>query len=155
LLRGLGGNSPRVFGVRNFSRGALREFKQYESGTALCRLEHGCYKYSGCHHRFHSRRYSSGDERGLRRWRQIHEHPCPRTPARRPAIAVPLLATNGFQFQFAGEWNANYTIQYTTNPAAPVTWQTLQTIIWNLDNVVQITDSKLTDAARFYRVLAQ
>ena len=72
-----------------------------------------------------------------------------------PQLQSPVLATNGFQFQFAGEWDANYTVQYTTNLAAPVTWQTLQTIIWNFDNVVQITDTNETDAARFYRVLAQ
>ena len=47
----------------------------------------------------------------------------------------PCCSTNGFQFQFAGQWNANYTIQYTTNLAPPVTWQTLQTIIWNFTKV--------------------
>lgn len=72
-----------------------------------------------------------------------------------PQLQSPALLTNGFQFQFAGQWNANYTIQYTTNLAPPVTWQTLQTIIWNYDNVIQVSDSTPTNAVRFYRVLAQ
>jgi hypothetical protein len=72
-----------------------------------------------------------------------------------PHLQSPVLSTNGFQFQFAGQWNANYTIQYTTNLAPPVAWQTLQTIIWNYDDVVQISDSTPTNAARFYRVLVQ
>lgn len=72
-----------------------------------------------------------------------------------PQLQSPALSTNGLQFQFAGQWNANYTIQYTTNLTAPVTWQTMQTIIWNYDNVVQISDSTPTNAARFYRVLVQ
>lgn len=72
-----------------------------------------------------------------------------------PQLQSPALLTNGFQFQFTGQWNANYTIQYTTNLAPPVTWQTLQTIIWNYEDVVQINDSAPTNAARFYRVLAQ
>ena len=72
-----------------------------------------------------------------------------------PQLQPPAILTNGFQFQFAGQWNANYTIQYTTNLAPPVTWQTLQTIIWNYEDVVQIDDSAPTDTARFYRVLTQ
>jgi hypothetical protein len=36
-----------------------------------------------------------------------------------------------------------------------VAWQTLQTIFYNFDNIVQINDSAPTNAARFYRVLAQ
>jgi len=71
-----------------------------------------------------------------------------------PRLQPPVLATNGFQFQFAGQSNANYTIQYATNLAPPVTWQTLQTIYWNLYNVIQVSDPA-TNTARFYRVLAQ
>jgi hypothetical protein len=66
-----------------------------------------------------------------------------------------VLTTNGFQFQFAGQTNANYTIQYTTNLMSPVAWQTLQTIYYNNEGVIQINDSAWTDTARFYRVLAQ
>jgi len=71
-----------------------------------------------------------------------------------PQLQSPVLLTNGFEFQFAGQSNADYTIQYTTNLAPPVTWQTLQTIYYNFYNVVQVNDS-VTNTARFYRVLAQ
>jgi hypothetical protein len=36
-----------------------------------------------------------------------------------------------------------------------VTWHTLQTIFWNFDDVIQITDPASANVARFYRVLAQ
>ena len=72
-----------------------------------------------------------------------------------PQLQSPVLLTNGFQFQFAGQLDANYSIQYTTNLAPPVTWQTLKQIIWNFQNPIQINDSAPTNAARFYRVLAQ
>jgi hypothetical protein len=72
-----------------------------------------------------------------------------------PQLLSPILVTNGFQFQFTGQWNANYTVQFTTNLTPPVAWQTLQTIFYNFDNIVQINDSAPTNAARFYRVLAQ
>jgi immunoglobulin I-set domain protein/PKD domain-containing protein len=63
--------------------------------------------------------------------------------------------TNGFQFQFIGQTNANYTIQYATNLMPPAVWQTLQTILSSTGGVIQINDSNWTNAARFYRVLAQ
>jgi hypothetical protein len=76
------------------------------------------------------------------------------------ALAVPQLQasialTNGFQFQFTGQSNANYTIQYATNLVPPVAWQTLQRVFFNNQNVVQIVDGAWTNAARFYRVLVQ
>jgi hypothetical protein len=76
-------------------------------------------------------------------------------PLNTPQLQSPVLLTNGFQFQFVGQWSANYTIQYTTNLAPPVTWQTLQTIYYNTEGVIQINDSAWTNTARFYRVLAQ
>jgi hypothetical protein len=79
----------------------------------------------------------------------------PVLPLNVPQLQSPVLLTNGFQFQFAGQWSANYTIQYTTNLLPPVTWQTLQTIIWNFYNVIQISDPASTNKTRFYRVLAQ
>jgi hypothetical protein len=72
-----------------------------------------------------------------------------------PQLQLPALLTNGFQFQFPGQSNANYTIQYATNLTPPVTWQTLQTIYDNFYDVIQINDSARTNTARFYRVLAQ
>jgi hypothetical protein len=71
-----------------------------------------------------------------------------------PQLQSPVLLTNRFQFQFPGQSNANYTIQYTTNLAPPVAWQTLQTIYYSSGGTIQINDST-TSTARFYRVLAQ
>jgi len=71
-----------------------------------------------------------------------------------PQLQSPTLLTNGFQFQFPGQSNANYTIEYTTNLTPPVAWQTLQTIYYNFYNVIEVNDS-ITNTSRFYRVLAQ
>jgi len=72
-----------------------------------------------------------------------------------PQLQSSVLLTNGFQFQFAGQLNANYTIQYATNLTPPVAWQTLQTIYYNFYDVIQVNDPAWTNTARFYRVLAQ
>ena len=72
-----------------------------------------------------------------------------------PQLQSPLLLTSGFQFQFAGQLNANYTMQYTTNLVAPVTWQTLQKITNSNGGIIQINDFAWTNEARYYRVLAQ
>jgi hypothetical protein len=72
-----------------------------------------------------------------------------------PQLQAPTLLTNGFQFRFAGQNPANYTIQYATNLVPPITWQTLQTIYFNSQSNIQILDPSWTNAARFYRVLTQ
>ena len=72
-----------------------------------------------------------------------------------PQIQFIAMLTNGFQFRFPGQTNANYTIQYSTNLISPVTWKTLQTIFFNNQSLIQITDPTRTDSARLYRVLAQ
>jgi hypothetical protein len=76
-------------------------------------------------------------------------------PPDAPQLQSVLLLTNGFQFQFAGQTNANYTIQYATNLTPPVAWQTLRTISFSTGGVIQIIDPAWTNLARFYRVLAQ
>jgi hypothetical protein len=76
-------------------------------------------------------------------------------PPNVPQLQSPVLLTNGIQFQFAGQFSVNYTVQYATNLAPPVTWQTLQTILYSSSGTIQINDSAWTNAARFYRVLAQ
>ena len=63
-------------------------------------------------------------------------------------------STNGFQFQFAGQSNAIYTVQMTTNLMAPVVWQTLQTIA-STGGLVQVTDANATNVTSFYRVGVQ
>lgn len=63
-------------------------------------------------------------------------------------------ATNGFRFQFLGQTNANYVVQYATNLASP-NWLTLQNIYFSTGQVYSITDTTGTNGARFYRVWAQ
>ena len=72
-----------------------------------------------------------------------------------PQLQTPTLLTNGFQFQFAGQYSANYTIQYATSLIPPITWQTLQTIYFSSQSMIQINDASWTNGMRFYRVLAQ
>ena len=76
-----------------------------------------------------------------------------------PVFAPDLAATsfaNGtnFQFQFGGQAGANYSVEYATNLAAPITWLTLKSLT-STGGVVQITDTAATNATRFYRVKAQ
>ena len=72
-----------------------------------------------------------------------------------PQLQSAELTTNGIQFEFAGQFSVNYTVQYATNLVPPVAWQTLQTIDYNYENTLKITDPAVTNATRFYRVLAQ
>jgi hypothetical protein len=76
-----------------------------------------------------------------------------------PQLTLPVLTTNGIQFQFNGQTNPDnavqYTVQYATNLIPPVSWQTLGTIYFNHQSTLQISDPAATNATRFYRVLAQ
>ena len=65
------------------------------------------------------------------------------------------MLTNGFQFQFPGTAGLEYTIQYTTNLAPPVVWNTLTSIFYSSSAIQQITDPAAATGTRFYRVLAQ
>jgi hypothetical protein len=76
-------------------------------------------------------------------------------PLNIPQLQSALLLTNGFQFQFAGQLAAQYTVQYATNLASPVVWQNLQNIYDSSSGVIQIMDSNAPIGTRFYRVLAQ
>ena len=76
-------------------------------------------------------------------------------PLNAPQLQSALLLTNGFRFQFTGQLNANYTVQYATNLAPPATWQTMQNIFSSNGGVHQITDATAPSGTRFYRVLAQ
>jgi Immunoglobulin I-set domain/PKD domain len=76
-------------------------------------------------------------------------------PLNMPQLQSAMLLTNGFQFQFVGQLAAQYTFQYATNLVPPVAWQTLQTIYYSSDGVVQITDYTAPKGTRFYRVKAQ
>jgi len=79
----------------------------------------------------------------------------PVLPLSSPQLQSLMMLTNGFQFQFAGQWSVNYTVQYTTDLTPPTAWQTLQSVIYNTADIIQVTDPAWTNTARFYRVLAQ
>ena len=72
-----------------------------------------------------------------------------------PQLATPLLSNGSFVFQFTGQTDANYAVQYTTNLLPPVSWQTLQSFPYSHGQVYQIQDPLQTNGWRFYRVLAQ
>jgi hypothetical protein len=72
-----------------------------------------------------------------------------------PQLQSPVLTANGIQFQFGGQTNATYTIQYSTNLVPPVAWQNLTTIYYNTHGTLQISDAAATNATRFYRILVQ
>jgi hypothetical protein len=74
-------------------------------------------------------------------------------PLATPQLQSPVLLTNGFQFQFPGQIDATYTIQYTTNLTPPIVWQTLQAIGFNTQDWIQIVDGPPTNSTRFYRVV--
>jgi hypothetical protein len=76
-------------------------------------------------------------------------------PVNPPELQSVAVLSNSFQFQFAGQVNANYTVQYATNLTPPVHWMTSQSLPPSVGNVSQITITIGTNATGFYRVLAQ
>jgi hypothetical protein len=74
----------------------------------------------------------------------------PLPPPLSPSAA---LTNNTFEFTFQGQAQSTYVVQFATNLAPPVTWQTLQTISPSSTAPIQISDSIGTNTARFYRVL--
>lgn len=65
------------------------------------------------------------------------------------------MVNGAWQFQFAAQTDATYTVQYSTNLSQSDGWQTLNYIYYNQNAMVQINDSNCTNDARFYRVLVQ
>jgi hypothetical protein len=76
-------------------------------------------------------------------------------PLNAPLLQSALVLSNKFTFQFTGQTDANYTVQYTTNLAPPVAWQSLQSFFISTGQVYQVQDSAVTNGMRFYRVWAQ
>jgi hypothetical protein len=72
-----------------------------------------------------------------------------------PVLGSPGIVSNSFQFSFDAQNGAKYTVQSATNLAAPVAWQTVQTIFFAAKGVVTIQDAAMTNDVRFYRVQAQ
>lgn len=71
-----------------------------------------------------------------------------------PSLQMSAVTSGGYNFGFMAQTNANYTVQYTTNLAAPIAWQTLKTIYFSPGGTTFVTDPTLTNVARFYRVQA-
>jgi len=76
-------------------------------------------------------------------------------PLNPPQLQIAGVTNNTFQFQFTGQTNATYVIQFTTNLVPPVTWNTLQTLYFNSQAALQISDAAATNLTRFYRVSVQ
>lgn len=72
-----------------------------------------------------------------------------------PVLGSAGVVSNSFQFTFSAQTNADYTVQYTTNLAPPVTWETLRTIYFSPGGVTTIQDLSATNPVRFYRVQPQ
>jgi len=74
-------------------------------------------------------------------------------PSIQPAAGV---VSNSFQFSFPGQNHAWYTIQYATNLATPINWQTLQMVFPTNGGPITVQDPAVTNGdTRFYRVQAQ
>ena len=72
-----------------------------------------------------------------------------------PVMQSATLTSNAFQFNFSVQASGRYSVQYTTNLTPPSSWLTLQYAYPLTDSVVQVSDPAWTNAARFYRVVAQ
>ena len=77
-------------------------------------------------------------------------------PPNPPQLQSAAMAGNTFQFQFTAQAGLIYHVQFATNLAPPVYWQTLQSFYNSTDGVRQISDSGAgSSATRYYRVQAQ
>jgi PKD repeat protein len=76
-------------------------------------------------------------------------------PPNQPLLQFATMTTNGFQFEFAGQYEVQFWVEVATNLAPPINWQALQTIFFSTGGVHRITDSAPTNEARFYRVRAR
>ena len=71
-------------------------------------------------------------------------------------LAPPMLATGGmlagtnFNLQFPGQPGVTYVVEQATNLTLPIFWQTLKTLS-STGEVMQVTDTRATNRARFYR----
>lgn len=68
-------------------------------------------------------------------------------------LATGLIGTN-FSLTFPGQAGVTYVLEMATNLVTPINWQNLQTLI-STGGVIQVTDSKATNAMRFYRTRTQ
>ena len=93
--------------------------------------------------------YNNDNPSGVSAGTVIHVQPL-NVPQLQSAVLRPM----AFNFNFrTNERELHHPIRDKSQ--SPVAWQTLQTIYYNSEGVIQINDSARTNTARFYRVLAQ
>jgi hypothetical protein len=72
-------------------------------------------------------------------------------PLELPQLTVGGLSGTNFSLSFPGQPGVTYVVEQTTNLVAPVTWQTVQSLL-STGALMQVTDTRATNAIRFYRV---
>jgi hypothetical protein len=71
-----------------------------------------------------------------------------------PQLSAGGLSGTNFSLSFPGQPGVTYVVEQTTNLVPPVTWQTVQSVL-STGAWMQITDTRATNAMRFYRVRTQ
>ncbi len=75
-------------------------------------------------------------------------------PLESPELSVGGLSNTTFRLSFPGQAGVTYVVEQATNLAPPVVWKTVQTLS-STGAWMQVTDSKATNAMRFYRARTQ
>jgi len=78
-------------------------------------------------------------------------HVVPLTP---PLMSPGGLSGTNFSLSFPGQPGVTYVVEQTTNLVPPVTWRTVQSV-FSTGALMQVTDTRATNAMRFYRVRTQ
>jgi hypothetical protein len=71
-----------------------------------------------------------------------------------PSLTQAALSGTTFNLSFPGQPGVTYVVEETTNLTPPVTWTSVITIT-STGQVMQVTDTKATNTARFYRARTQ
>jgi hypothetical protein len=72
-----------------------------------------------------------------------------------PQLQSASIVSNNLVFEFTGQPDVNYIVQYTTNLNPPVAWLNLETTNSYYGGLIQIQDTTPTNVCRFYRVWAR
>jgi hypothetical protein len=75
-------------------------------------------------------------------------------PLMPPQLTTGGLSGTNFSLSFPGQPGVTYVVEQTTNLVPPVTWQTVQSVV-STGALMQVTDTRATNAMRFYRVRTQ
>lgn len=75
-------------------------------------------------------------------------------PLLAPQMSAGGLSGTNFSLSFPGQPGVTYVVEQTTNLAPPVTWQTVQSVV-STGALMRVTDTRATNAMRFYRVRTQ